>query len=360
MLACPAEHPVELYSANKVYAGWNTHLDERLQAASGGIATAIYQYALTEDISVYGVADNERHEPSYVRITSQAEINQCKNSKYVFSRTDGIYSDVLKRLREGKKVIFIGLPCQVAGLKQYLGKPHEGLVCVDIVCHGTCPSAYLVQHVKSIEKSKNKKAGFIRFRDPRFGTHHYQFTLSVKETDRVFYRAGADQADVYQVGYHKGLTYRTNCYQCVYARKERVGDITISDFSGLGRVKRFDGENISVSCILCNTDKGMLLLSELVERSMLVLQERPMAEAFEYEKMFQHPTIPHPSRAIFEQVYKETQSFETAAGRALHDDIIANMSLQRRLKKHIRAMKYRLRKMLPDRAVSRLKGAIKR
>ena len=126
--------------------------------------------------------------------------------------------------------------------------------------------------------------------------------------------------DNYQLGYHRALIYRENCYHCSYARKERISDLTIADFSGLGRYEPFSFDKLNVSCILQNTDKGAELLSNIYKVKAVSLHERPMQEAFDIEAQLKAPSLKHPCRAVFENVYRSTRSFKTACDKALKEE----------------------------------------
>ena len=52
------------------------------------------------------------------------------------SRIGESYKQVCDFLRAGRLVLFTGTPCQVSGLKCFLRKDYDNLICQDIVCHG--------------------------------------------------------------------------------------------------------------------------------------------------------------------------------------------------------------------------------
>ena len=79
----------------------------------------------------------------------QKDISAFRQSKYVYSETENIYGQIKGAAEEKRKVLFISLPCKVAGLYSFLGdKLAENLLTVDIVCHGTPPYAQLKEHIK--------------------------------------------------------------------------------------------------------------------------------------------------------------------------------------------------------------------
>lgn len=309
--------------SDEVYVAWSIDDLRRNFSASGGIATELYLYALNTSMHCYGVAFDISEGVYFRELTDNNEIIQARNSKYVYSSTEDCYSKIKRQLRDNENVLFIGLPCQVAGLKSYLGNyNNEKLLTVDIVCHGTCPFEYLKQHISRIEKRRKKKADIVEFRNPEYGTEKYRFTI--KNNNTVFYNKGVYEDDLYQIGYHKSLIYREACFNCKYARPERVGDLTIADFSGLGRIGGWKKRRDSVSMIIVSSTKGKKLLNNLLEQDKIYAELRPSDEAFMFEHQLQHPSIPHHNRQLFLTEYQRTQSFEHSASIALADDVRKN------------------------------------
>lgn len=196
-----------------------------------------------------------------------------------------------KRLKEGKTVLFIGLPCQVAALKKYVGES-ENLYTVDLICHGT-PSPkllgkFLEQYSCSLDQLHD-----IRFRIKA----QYQITSE----DRIFFPRGG--RDPYMIAFLNGLIYTENCYSCKYARKERVSDITIGDSwkSDLPS----DEQKRGISLILVQTKKG----NELLKRSSMRLHDVDIEKAILANHQLQHPTNePQGRKAFFEKI-KEGKKF---------------------------------------------------
>ena len=211
----------------------------------------------------------------------------------------------------------MGVPCQIAGLYGYLKKDYDELVTVDIICHGMPPAIYLKQHLESVERDKKEYTSILHFRDPKYKTSTYTFTLKNK-SGKEFYKKQVLTCDNYQLGYHRALIYRENCYHCSYARKERISDLTIGDFSGLGRFAPFENDKMDVSCVLQNTTKGAELLASL--DSALTKHERPGCEAFEVEKLLKAPSVKHEGRDVFESVYRDSQNFVLASNAALRGE----------------------------------------
>lgn len=315
--SCPNNRKLEYNYPQKVWAAWSNDPKVRLTSASGGIAYELYKYWLSIGGVATGVVYERQEGCHFVLVEDEHSLKDVQNSKYTFSDTAGIYKVVREKLQSDVPVLFVGVPCQVAGLYGFLKKDYTNLTTVDIICHGMPPSTYLEQHISSIEKRRKEHTDKLFFRDPHYCTYTYTFTL-YNVASKLFYKRMVLGTDNYQLGYHRALIYRKNCYQCRYACNERISDLTLGDFSGLGKLASFEGDIHNVSCVLQNTDKGASLLLELGNK--IYKEERPMDEALKYEKQLQNPSIKHPSRKIFETEYKRNKDFERAADASLWQD----------------------------------------
>lgn len=311
-----------LKRSEKVFVSWSRDEIIRKTSASGGIATELYKWGLENQYHCFGVEYSIEEGAFYKEISNFKQLNKIQNSKYVFSDTKDIYKKIKKYLKQKQKVLFIGLPCQVAGLFSFLGEKNSNLVTVDIICHGVCPNEYLKQHIQNIENKIKNKIDEISFRDSKFGTKNYRFTCKCK--NKYFYNKGVYENDIFQIGYHKALIYRENCFNCKYATNVRIGDITISDFSGLGQLAECNYNKENVSCVILSTKIGEEIFSNLNLNNRVESYQRPAEEAYSYEGQLKRPSIPHKQRKKFISLYKKSHDFKKSAGKSLFKNILIN------------------------------------
>lgn len=348
---CPNNRSTSLHFPMLCYAAWSKDEKTRITSASGGIAAELYRYAIQNNVFAVGVSWERERGAYYIPVQCNEDITKVKNSKYVFSDTDGIYSLVKDKLDSGSAVLFIGLPCQIAGLYGFLRKDYLKLTTVDIICHGVAPSAYLAKHLETIERKRKSLTESLSFRQPKYNTYTFTFSLSDRN-GKEFYKNTVQSFDNYQLGYHHALIYRENCYQCQYARPERLSDITIGDFSGLGRFAECNYDRKNVNCVLVNTDKGASLIENICEN--VELDKRPLEEAINIEKQLQHPSVPHPKRGRFVRVYEKNHLFTKASNEALFMDKTA---VTREF--IIAFIKRTTRRMVPSVVIERLKAFVR-
>lgn len=310
--ACPILKTPEPHKPSEAYAAWSSDGAKRVTSASGGVAIEMYKHAVANGYAAVGASQNDDFSVTHKLVTSADGLGQFKNSKYVFSDAYDAFADIKKALRESRKVIFIGLPCQVAALRKLFRD--DSLLLVDLVCHGTTPLSYLRQHIGMLSRQAGKVAKRMSFRDPAHDT--CKFTLTLYDIRGKFYAKRTKDGDTYQFGYHRAVSYRENCYHCRFACAERQGDITIADYHGLGLCAPASFSSRKVSLVLINTGKGKAFVEELVSGGRVHVEPRPLEEPFKGEPQLRHPSVKSKYRMAFEkEIVRHGGDFEQAIKR---------------------------------------------
>ena len=283
------------------------HIDDdkkRSESTSGGAATAFYEKVLSEKGIVYGAANlfgKEQFE--FVRITKTSDLYKVKGSKYVHCYINNIFSDIKKDLSNDKKVLFIGTPCQVSGLKSFLMKDYDNLITVDIICHGVPSQELLFEELKSY-KINLKDVHYVFFRDEKY------FNLKICDINKkVLLEKKQDLSNYYSSFLH-GDIYRENCYNCRYAQRKRISDITIGDFWGLSKESKVnDSEEKGISLIMPNTKKGEKLLFSIYNEC--IIEKRTIEEACAINHQLNHPTYKTKKYEIYIKNYPKLGYIKT-------------------------------------------------
>ena len=305
---CPILSPLDVNTPQIAYSAWSSDEKERETSASGGIAAEIYKKAVSEGCDIAGAVQQDDFSVVMQLSSDEKAILKFKNSKYVFSEAWHVYQEIKQSLKADKNVVFIGLPCQVAALRKIF-RENEKILFVEVVCHGTAPFSYLKQHIEHIEHTKNEKAIRMSFRDPDTYTYTFTFTLYNKDGKR-FYAEVPRKTDTYQYAYHSTISYRENCYHCHFAREQRIADITLSDYKGLGRMAPCSYGETNVSCILVNTEKGKKFIKEMIQEKRIYADERPVREPIEGDPQLRQPSLKGAARMDFERLIK-VNDYET-------------------------------------------------
>lgn len=263
--ACPANSPAGVLMPSAAYAAWARDSREYVSSTSGGAASVLSRHVLSQDGAVYGCAvckgDSVAGKPfsvKHIRVTSTDGLQRLKGSKYVQSSIAEVLPEIREDVRSGRKVLFVGTPCQVAAVKAMFKTVPEGLYLVDLICHGVPSLSMLQKYVSGHLHIDPQTVSDVSFRGPE------GFVMRILGTDgSVLYGheplSGLRTEDLYYSLFMDGFTYRDSCYRCPYARTERVSDITIGDFWGLG--DDVPDHPHGVSLLLPVTRKGMEMLS---------------------------------------------------------------------------------------------------
>lgn len=241
----------------KYYAVMNINTDERKKSSSGAVFPLLAKEIFKENGLVCGVAYDENMVVRHMFATTEEEMQKFRNSKYVYSSIGGIFIKIKQYISEGRKVLFVGTPCQVDALKRYVGKENsENLILCDIICHGTPKPIIFKLYVEYLEKKFNKKINNINFRDKSLGWHKPQtvitFTDGSSAKDSIFFDA-----------FDLNAIEREECYKCKYYKVDRVSDITIGDFWGVDKILPEMEDNIGTSLAIISTKKGKLIFDNI-------------------------------------------------------------------------------------------------
>lgn len=296
---CQQLHPAEAKEPFAWFQGWAKDPNERSSSSSGGFASAISRSFLASGGAVCSCVFKEG-EFRFAVADHPDEVVKFKGSKYVKSDPSGAYKTVRRMLSDGRKVLFIGLPCQVSAMRNYVGsKLADLLYTVDLICHGT-PSLqlldlFLQENGTSLDRLQN-----ITFRRKE--------SFQVSEGEIAVEAVGA--TDRYTLAFLEGLSYTENCYSCAYARTARVSDLTLGDSWGSELI---DEASSGISLALCQTRKG----KELLDDAGLKLFEVDIDRAVEHNCQLRSPSIMLPRRRRFFDDLDAGMSFGKAVCRAL-------------------------------------------
>lgn len=233
----------------------------RENCSSGGIFGAIAKWAISKGGSVFGASFTEDYQGViHIKAKTEEEIQRLYKSKYMQSDTGLIFKEVKKELENSKApVVFAGCPCQVSGLKSFLMKDYDNLFTIDILCHGVAsPEAYRL-FLKEFFGDVESPIKNVDFRSKRFGWACNAVVVAAEDgTERVSSHSG-DYFNAFLWGYSQ----RNVCFECKYANKERIGDLTIGDFWGIDKVLPELNDKKGVSLVLANTTKGNHIIQEV-------------------------------------------------------------------------------------------------
>ncbi len=253
------------------YAAWNKNTALRMQSSSGGVFSALAEYVISQGGCVFGVAWKDVSTAAFMKAETVEQLAALRGSKYTQALPSFVYREVREELRH-RPVLFCGTPCQVHALKSFLGKPHERLLTMDIVCHGVPSRLLLEAYVAEAERTAGRRLERITFRDKSEGWLNYHVRRTYCDGS---HEVGIFLQDVYMRLFLSDVALNRSCYNCPCARLPRPGDVSIGDYWGVQRHHEDWPIAQGISSVLVNTDAGRRALSGLAEK--LELHKEPFA-----------------------------------------------------------------------------------
>lgn len=277
---------VEQQMPKAAYVAINKNKQVLKNSASGGVFGAVAEVVLDKGGKVFGCA-NINMDIQHISISDKSSIEKLQGSKYVQSDINLCYREVKKELINDNWVLFTGTPCQVAGLKSYLGKEFDKLITIDLICHGTPSRVFFDDYINYLESKVKGKIQDFKFRDKSEGWRllgKIVYLKKGKAIEKTIYPSTSYYYDYFL----KGDIYRESCYKCKYACNERVGDFTIGDYWGIKKVHPDIKSKEGVSLFLVNNKKGEKIVEQIQKYLDLTTSDFNFAK--QYNTQLRKPT----------------------------------------------------------------------
>jgi len=264
---CPMLHP-EKTSVTKlddlrVYGGYHKDIVIRFDSTSGGTFSALAQQMYSEKGYVSGAIYTENFDVVNFISNSKRDLRKLRSSKYVQSDAAGLYRKIETLLKQGEKVLACGSPCQMAGLRSYLGKEYENLVIVDFLCRACNSPKVFHKYLEDLEQRYESKIIAIKDKNKDHGWRSLARKITF-EDGQVYYGEGHE--DDYRRGYHGNFFERPSCYDCQFKGMPRKADISLADFWGIENVDASLDKDVGTSMIFINTPKGQAFFDKVKDR----------------------------------------------------------------------------------------------
>ena len=309
---CPRNSPPLLRPPTEWHQGWAEDAAVRAGSASGGVATALALQTVREGgVCVSCVFRGGRF--VFGKAGTEEAVLSFRGSKYVKSDASDAYQLVLDSLAQGRKVLFVALPCQTAALLAHPGLARldtENLTTVDLICHGT-PSPRLLETFLGERKRSLADISGISFRDKT----RYRIRTDGERAPK------SGRKDMYMAAFMRVLSFTDNCYECPFSRLERATDLTLGD-SWETELPPGEWER-GVSLMLCQTAKG----SALLHRSGIHFEPVDLQKAVAANENLVRPCNPPPARERFFRIVARTGSL-SAAMRKTHPKFYFRNTIQ--------------------------------
>lgn len=317
---CPVLHVPSLTNLPQAYAAKHISDEIKLKSSSGGMFTALAEYILARGGVVFGAGFDKNWNVCHQYAETIDDLDRLRRSKYVQSDIGHTFEQAKNFLQQGREVLFTGTPCQIAGLKNYLGKDYPNLLTADIICHGVPSPAVWKKFLAETIPASSISA--IDFRHKRFGWDASYLNISLKNGGTLpriqglfkycqdffnrskgkFFRA------IYTLPYTISNIYeRPSCHACAFKGKYKSADFTMADLWGVKEVMPDMYDEKGISVLMINSPKAESVFEKLAQN--LVYKAVSLEEIAKYNPYFLQPTDPSPNREDFFKSFRKGESF---------------------------------------------------
>lgn len=258
-----------IFNVCEVYAMKNLDDDVRKGSTSGGVFHELARYIVGLGGMVFGAAYNGDWSVSHRKAESCEEIKVLRRSKYQQSDIGITYREVKEQLIKDKYVLFVGTPCQNAGLKRYLQKNYDKLFLCDFICRGVTSPKLFKLYIDELENRYNSKIQDICMKSKQIGWHDLTTVIRFENGEEYVCSGHTDSYLQMYIRYNVGV--RESCYQCQFKGGDSEADITIGDFWGIEHLDIDD--NLGTSAVICRNEKAVDLIRKIKHKFMSIQVE---------------------------------------------------------------------------------------
>jgi len=295
-MVCPYEHPPISAEPHFAFGGYHKDPEIRQTSTSGGAFSAIVDGWCDENYIIFGAVANGLN-VSHKYVSDKSKIGIFRKSKYSQSNIGNSYAKVKTFLKEGKKVLFSGTPCQIAGLKSFLENINQDrLLTIEVICEGVPSPHFIRKYDTYMQKKYGSKIKELDYRNKDKRKWDFEVMSTRLQNGRCF---KLDRwFNPFWSIWLAHLMSRPCCYECSYATLPRVADISLGDLWGVHLYcPELYGKNGGASLVLCNTKKGKSALA--ASRQYLLGHKLDLATAYKYQSPLRKSIDQNPQRKMF-------------------------------------------------------------
>lgn len=328
---CPVLNTLSPHKGTTAFAAVNNDSETRCGSTSGGVFSLLAHYILKHHGVVFGAAYELDFSVSHQWIDDPDQLYKFRGAKYVQSCINDSYRQVKDFLNADRYVLFSGTPCQIAGLRSYLGKEYPKLICVDLICHGI-PSEKVWKHYVDYRAQKDNNGILpvkINMRSKTTGWQKYsvEFTYTDKQYSVIF----AD--DPYMQGYIRDLYTRPSCFDCKFKGINRISDFTLGDYWGIEGQHPEMNDGQGTSLVFVHTNKAQDIWNEISND--LRTCEVDAEQAIQWNRMAVASTPYNDKKEEFFNRY-ESENFESLVWELAPKPIPKKVTLMRRIMRKVK------------------------
>jgi coenzyme F420-reducing hydrogenase beta subunit len=308
--ACPILNKKEKTSNKEInptaFAAYALDADIRHNSSSGGIFTLLAEEILQRGGVVFGAAFDDKFNVRHISVETKEDLKKLRGSKYTQSNIEGAYKQVCDYLKEKRKILFVGTPCQVAGLKSFIKQDDENLFTVEILCHGVPSPKVWEMYLEQQQEIHGSYVTEINFRSKNHGWKGYD--ILIEFANGKIYECNHNKDSFMQV-FLSDICLRPSCYNCRFKDLGRLSDITLGDCWGIFEKIPEMNDDKGTSLILIHTNAGYKLFSSI--QSFINYKETDCDFILPPDSASRVSVQAHHKRKLFLKKMNQGNSFDT-------------------------------------------------
>ncbi len=274
---CPVLKESVFTNEPSAYAAISKDENIRAESSSGGIFTELAKPIIEQGGVIYGAAYDNNFNVKHICIDNTDNLSVLRGAKYAQSDMSDTFVEIADKLRKGQRVLFSGTPCQVGGLKSFVGN-NDNLFCIDFVCHSV-PSpmvwqAYIKYRAQLDANGEQPVA--INLRSKETGWSRYRYSNVFEYANGARHTATSSQ-NIFMKLFVGDYICRESCENCKFKGYNRVSDITLGDFWGIWDIAPQMDDDKGTSVILVHSDKGRTMWQAIADK--IICKEVSLAQA---------------------------------------------------------------------------------
>ncbi len=294
---CPVRNLADSNQPESHFYGCK-HVDDdvRRRCSSGGFFYELAKSVILSGGTVFGAAFvDDFHKVVHIQALTLDALELIRVSKYVQSEVESSYPFVKKALEQGKTVLFTGTPCQIAGIKSYIGQVPDNLILAEVVCHGVPSQKVWDIYLSGLEKERGCKVKSVTFRD-KSKSWRKSDLLVLFEDGTEFRQPNSENP--YMKAFLKNLSLRPSCSDCRFKHFSSGADITMGDFWGSTELGDSFNDDIGISVVALNSQKGRKCFDSVKEglKDVVKLSEN---QAFVFNEGYRESAVRNELAPVF-------------------------------------------------------------
>lgn len=277
---CSVNTPQKKQNLFNAYAAVNCDAEVVKKSSSGGAFSAIADLCLAQGGVVYGAAYSDDCRIVEMKSTSEVALSELRRSKYVESKVGNSFRQVKENLDQQKMVLYCGAPCQIAGLKRYLGKEYDNLITCDFSCGGMPSHKFYWDYLDNVEKELHSTIINVNFRPKIYGWARHAVQIAAVNGKK--YSRNSQNDPYFHCFIDKHISVREYCYDCAFTNNH-YSDLILADYWKCNESKVINNDS-GISLILSNSPKGENIIRQLGKEMSITVLDLERASYNLYER----------------------------------------------------------------------------